>query len=221
MALVVKLFNSSQKRWAILIMFICIGLAFVQMQMPAHFAGAKIPQTNVSVAPKKVYSADAMPAGIRPGIPLRFKIPAIGLDSAIDPVGLTSDGDLAVPKDITSAGWYQGGVRPGEPGSAVIDGHYGWIRRKAAIFNNLSKLQKGDEIDITDDVGVANAFVVRGSRQYLPGEKATAVFQSDDGKAYLNLITCQGMWESSQRTYSTRLVVFAVMKPKLAHEPSP
>jgi hypothetical protein len=40
-------------------------------------------------------------------------------------------------------------------------------------------------------------------------EEAFGVFNSADGKAHLNLITCEGKWNALEHRYSDRLVVFA------------
>jgi len=40
-------------------------------------------------------------------------------------------------------------------------------------------------------------------------EDATDVFSSTDGKAHLNLVTCDGIWNKNTAQYSQRLVVFA------------
>lgn len=146
---------------------------------------------------------------LKPGLPIRLKIPKINVDTTIETVGLTSQGDMGVPKGIENTGWYMFGPRPGEKGSAVIDGHYGWIDGKSAVFNNIDKLLKGDILYIEDEKGVITKFVVSASRTYSPSDDAEAVFRSNDGKAHLNLITCQGTWDNSERTYSNRLVVFA------------
>lgn len=144
----------------------------------------------------------------QPGLPLRLKIPKIGVDAGIDYVGLTPEGDLDVPKSYESGGWYKDGPHPGAPGSAVIDGHFGRADRQPAIFDKLNQLQKGDELYVTDVKGTIITFVVTGSRSYNPGEDATAVFRSTDGVARLNLITCQGTWDGTQNGYVARLVVF-------------
>lgn len=145
----------------------------------------------------------------KPGLPLRLKIPKLSVDAAIDYVGLTPEGDLDVPRGYDSGGWYKDGPHPGEPGSAVIDGHFGRADGKAAIFDDLHTLQKGDKINVTDVKGATTTFTVTGLRTYNPGEDATAVFRSDDGVARLNLITCQGGWDNSQNSYAARLVVFS------------
>lgn len=139
---------------------------------------------------------------------MRLKIPVIGVDSAVIPVGLTSDGAMGVPKGPAEVAWFNLGPRPGENGSAVIAGHYGWENNIPAAFDNLHKLHKGDKISIGDENGVVTTFVVRETRIYGKDEIAPEVFSSSDGKAHLNLITCAGVWNKAEKTRSERLVVF-------------
>jgi LPXTG-site transpeptidase (sortase) family protein len=143
------------------------------------------------------------------GLPIRLKIPDINVDSAIEYVGLTTDGIMDSPKAIENVAWFELGKRPGENGSAVIAGHYGWEDGKGAVFNNLYKLQKGDKIYIEDDKGTTISFVVQESKKYDPKADASDVFASYDGKSHLNLITCMGAWDKTAGSYSERLIVFA------------
>lgn len=146
---------------------------------------------------------------LQPGLPVHLKIPKISVDSAIVHVGLTPQGDLAAPKAYENGGWYKDGPRPGEQGSSVIGGHYGRVNNKPSIFDNLHLLQKGDKIFITDEKGKPTTFIVTGSRSYSPSEDAAAVFRSGPGTVRLNLITCQGDWDSNQQSYTSRLVIFS------------
>ncbi|TSC65123.1 MAG: peptidase C60 sortase A and B [Parcubacteria group bacterium Gr01-1014_91] len=143
------------------------------------------------------------------GLPVRLKIPVINVDAGIEYVGITSDGAMGVPKSPESAGWFQFGPRPGETGSAVIDGHFGWRDNAPAVFDNLDSLRVGDRLYIEDDTGATVTFIVRETRLYNPREDAGSVFNSSDGKAHLNLITCEGVWDAVSESYSKRLVVFA------------
>jgi hypothetical protein len=61
---------------------------------------------------------------------------------------------------------------------------------------------------IEDEQGVSTSFVVRETRTYGNKDDASAIFQSNDGKAHLNLITCAGVWDKIAKMYSKRLVVF-------------
>jgi LPXTG-site transpeptidase (sortase) family protein len=146
---------------------------------------------------------------INPGLPLRLKIPGINVDVAIEQVGLTSNGEMGVPNGPDDVAWFELGPRPGENGSAVIAGHYGrWKNGEGSVFDDLNKLRKGDILYIEDDMGVTISFVVRESRSYYPDEDASDVFNLNDGKPHLNLITCEGVWDEILKSYSERLVVF-------------
>ena len=142
------------------------------------------------------------------GLPAHFKIPVADIDTAIYYVGLTSDGAMDIKNDPIQVAWYEFGPRPGEVGSAVIAGHYGWTNGVGSVFNNLHDLVKGDQVIITDNNGVSTVFIVRESKKYNPDAETSDIFKSSDGKAHLNLITCGGTWINSKNTYSDRLVVF-------------
>ena len=145
-----------------------------------------------------------------PGLPVRLKIPRIGVDAALEHVGLAADGSVDIPKNQDDAAWFNLGPRPGDNGSAVITGHYGvWKGGLPTVFNNLYKLRKGDKLYIKDSNGMTITFTVREVRSYGENEAAPAVFASSDGRSHLNLITCQGIWNKTSKSYSKRLVVFA------------
>jgi sortase (surface protein transpeptidase) len=59
---------------------------------------------------------------------------------------------------------------------------------------------------VKDDTGTTIPFVVREIRIYNPGY-AEEVFSSNDG-VHLNLVTCDGVWDGSTKSYTKRLVVF-------------
>lgn len=141
-------------------------------------------------------------------LPIHLKIPTINVDADFEYVGLTRDGAMDAPKGPAPVGWYSLGPRPGDIGSAVIDGHSGWKNNIPAVFDNLYKLKKGDEIYIENDTGVTTTFIVREIRKYDPNADASDVFISNDGKSHLNLITCTGIWNETTKSRSERLVVF-------------
>lgn len=148
----------------------------------------------------------------RPALPVRLKIPRIKVDAGIEYVGFTPDGAMDIPKGPDNVGWLDIWPRPGEIGNAVIAGHYGTKNGKGSVFDELYKLRKGDELYIEDEKGEEIVFVVRESRRYDSNADASRVFGSDDGKAHLNLITCEGNWNKTAKSYSSRLVVFADKK---------
>lgn len=149
------------------------------------------------------------PATKPAGVPTHITISSIAVDAAIESVALAKDGSMGVPKDPMDTGWYEPGPRPGDVGSAVIDGHVNWFNGAKGVFENLRKVKAGDVITVQNDTGEVTRFVVRETRMYAAAEDATAVFFSQDGKAHLNLITCDGAWDKGAKQYTERLVVFA------------
>ena len=141
------------------------------------------------------------------GIPARLIIPAINVDANIQYVGVTPKGAMEVPNNTSDVGWFKLGSRPGKKGSAVISGHFDGKNGEPAVFTNLNKLKKGDKLYIKDDKGISIAFVVRESRIYNPGY-ADEVFSLNDG-THLNLVTCDGVWDGTKKSFTKRLVVFA------------
>ncbi len=142
------------------------------------------------------------------GKPVRLKIPSINIDATLEYVGLTPDGAMDVPKGPGNLAWFDLGPRPGDRGTAVISGHYGWKNNTPAVFDNLYKLKVGDKVYVEEETGATTTFVVRESRRYKENDRTTNVFGSTDAESHLNLITCEGIWNSAEKSYSDRLVVF-------------
>ena len=142
------------------------------------------------------------------GLPVRLKIPKINVDAPVEYVGLTSDGAIDAPKGPVNVAWFSLGPRPGESGSAVIVGHYGWKNSIPAAFDNLSRLRKGDKIYVEDEKGETITFVVRELRSFDENGDASVMFGSTDDKAHLNLVTCGGVWNKARKSYSNRLIAF-------------
>lgn len=140
-------------------------------------------------------------------LPVRLIIPNINVNATVKDVGVTSKGIMGVPKNAMDAGWFNLGPRPGEMGSAVIAGHLNGESGQEAVFTNLNKLVKGDQLYVENDKGEIFTFVVRESRIYGLGY-ADDVFSRNDG-VHLNLVTCDGVWDGGIKSYSKRLVVFS------------
>jgi hypothetical protein len=145
-----------------------------------------------------------------PAKPARLIIPAIGVDAAIQSVGLfwNGDGEMGIPSNFTDVAWYNGGPRPGMPGNAVIDGHLDGRNVKEAVFYNLGKLKPGDLVEVVDQNGKTWQFQVVRLAMYDYNASTTDIFSGDLSQARLNLITCAGDWIKSQNLYNQRVVVF-------------
>lgn len=186
----------------------CIGIAiaFTVSFLLIYTLPAERLQT-VEV-PQQPVELIAEPTVTGPGLPSRIRIPGISVNAALEHVGLTAEGEAGVPQDPANAAWLDAGPRPGEIGTAVIDGHYGWSNDVRAVFDDLHLVQIGDSIYVDDETGASIQFIVREIRTYGESDETSDVFFATDGGAHLNLITCEGAWSAARGSYSDRLVVF-------------
>ncbi|MEX1051960.1 MAG: class F sortase [Patescibacteria group bacterium] len=206
-----KLLGSKAFAWASLLVGILLigGLTAIFISNTKS-RSAVVPSDLIVPTQAVAALSTPSPKKIIPSIarPKRLKIPSLKIDAVIASVGLTPGGAMEVPKDIAETAWFSLGPRPGEIGSAVIAGHFGWRNNRPAVFNYLSKLRPGDKLDVVDENGAVTTFVVRELRSYAPNADASDVFVSNDGKSHLNLVTCEGVWNIAKQTYPSRFIVF-------------
>jgi LPXTG-site transpeptidase (sortase) family protein len=140
---------------------------------------------------------------------MQILIPSLKQTIPVTPVGLASSKEVAVPSNTDYAGWYKHGVRPGQVGSAILDGHNQVLNKGKGVFGDIHKLKAGDDIYVQDDTQIAKHFVVVSNEAYDANKAPLArIFNATD-KAHLNLITCTGKWNKLSRSYSQRLIVYA------------
>lgn len=138
--------------------------------------------------------------------PVNVSIPSIGLNDAVQKMGILKNGELAVPSGNTqNVGWYAAGTVPGQVGSAVFDAHV------FAALKNLRNVSVGDSIYVTDADGTVLRFVVETTKVFKLGDlSANYLFNRADARR-LTLITCAGQLTPDHSTYTERLVVSAVL----------
>ena len=141
--------------------------------------------------------------------PVRIQIPALLVDSVVDPVGVASDGQMAIPEDVDRIGWYRFGPTPGEAGSAVIAGHVDDREQGLGVLAPLRDAAVGAEIVLTnaDGTGTRWRIVSREliSKQALPLDRLF----TRTGPPRLTLITCGGPFLPEYRSYRDNVVVVA------------
>lgn len=143
-----------------------------------------------------------------PAQPARLQIPAIGVDAQIEAVGRGDDDGMGLPSGWETTAWYALGSRPGQMGNSVIAGHFNTPRDRPAVFWNLGKLTPGDEVLVEESDGTRHIFQVTTVASYPFDDAPLAhIFGFNPYVRALNLITCAGEWNRSDRNYSQRLVV--------------
>ena len=162
---------------------------------PEPAAQASIPVPQIPVASSSV--------------PIRFIIPSLHINAAVQEVGLNAMGNMMAPDNFTDVAWYKYGPTPGTKGSAVIDGHVDNGLGLAGVFKNLNKLQTGSDIFVIPKKGPELHFVVTDIKVYPYDAVPTDLLFNQNDAARLNVITCEGGWVSGGDTYDHRLVVFS------------
>jgi LPXTG-site transpeptidase (sortase) family protein len=148
-------------------------------------------------------------------VPNRIRIPAIGVDAPVVPVGLNPDGSMEVPA-ASDVGWYELGVRPGGPeGSSVLAAHVDYAGQRGAFYD-LRSLEVGAELEVTGPDGLPLRYVVNERLQVDKDELPTQELFRVTGTPTLTLITCGGSFDRSVRHYEDNIVVRAVPLPAAA-----
>jgi len=153
----------------------------------------------------------APPAG--PSLPERLRVPSIGVDALLLPVGIEPDGSVQVPpaERTDVAGWYAPGPTPGETGNAVLVGHVDSRMAGAGVFFELGRLRPGDELTVNRHDGSVGRFRIDGVESYPKAAVPGDLVFGPTATPGLRLITCGGEWDSGRRSYTDNVVAYATL----------
>ncbi len=171
-----------------------------------HLVGSS---TATSGTAKKVAAQTRV---IPANYPSRLTVPSLGINANIQETTLNGRGAMGVPTNFTDVAWYSRGIVPGDMGTAVIDGHYDNGLGLNGVFKHLGGLKQGDDIFIQTHDGTTLHFRVTSVEQ-IPYDDPDAkkVFDPQQMRSEIKLVTCGGSWVPEDRTYSQRVVVTAVL----------
>ncbi len=141
--------------------------------------------------------------------PLSFAIPALDLAGPLGELRPAENGELLAPDDPGLAGWYAGGVVPGDVGPAVIGGHVD-SRRGPGVFAALRSLEPGDTVSVTRSDGSSVRFAVTRVQEMPKAQFPTEAVYAPTPRPELRLVTCGGRFDRAARSYTDNVVVDAV-----------
>ncbi|MFE0206876.1 class F sortase [Streptomyces sp. NPDC058985] len=153
--------------------------------------------------------ADPTAASLDRSAPTEVHIPAIGVSSTLEDLGLDRGGVMETPRNPGLAGWYTPGPTPGQQGPAVIAGHVTWNGDRS-IFYRLAELSAGDTVTVDREDGRTVTFTVDRVEQYPKNEFPTVDVYRNLDHAGLRLITCAGDYSADGR-YADNIVVYATL----------
>jgi LPXTG-site transpeptidase (sortase) family protein len=142
-------------------------------------------------------------------VPVRVRIPSIGVDAPLETLSVDADNALQPPVAWDAAGWYDQSPVPGERGPSVIAGHL-VAPDGPAVFVDLASLVPGDPVDVERaDGSVATFTVDRTISAERTDSFPTSEIYGPTPDAQLRLITCDGEYDPSRGHWTRNMVVFA------------
>jgi sortase (surface protein transpeptidase) len=163
----------------------------------------------------------AVPLALPPSEPLAIDIPAIGVHSKVQYLGLASDGTLEVPAPgplYNQAAWYRYSPTPGSLGPAIISGHVDSLKDGPSVFFRLGDLRPGDDVTVTRADGRAARFKVDAVRVYPKDRFPSQLVYGNTDHAALRLLTCGGPFDRASRHYVDNIIVFASLVSSTGEE---
>lgn len=140
-------------------------------------------------------------------VPVRLRIPALGMSVQVGTLGLNADGTVQVPSGTTQPGWFDRGPTPGQLGSAVLLGHVDSYRGPGVFFQ-LRTLAAGDQVDVDLADGDTAQFTVDSVEQFSKQAFPDQRVYGSHGSSALQLVTCGGIFDHQTGSYLSNVVVF-------------
>ncbi len=143
--------------------------------------------------------------------PTRVVIPEVGIDMAIEPVGVLDDGAMQIPANVAVAGWYRfGSDLASAAGTTVLAAHVDSLEYGLGPFARLTEMSAGSRITVFDTTGTPHDFVLTAARETAKADLPIADVFDRQGAPRLILITCGGAFDRQSLTYADNVILTAV-----------
>ena len=146
---------------------------------------------------------------VPPQVPRSVRLPS-GVQLPVRAVGTDRDGELRVPDDARSAGWWRGGSRVGDAsGKTLLAAHVDAPRQGLGPYAELYATHPGARVVLRSD-DLAQVFRIRSvrlvPRRSVAGRPA---LYSARGVRRLVLVTCAPPYDARHGGYQNLVVVIA------------
>src|SRR5919198_4448787 len=128
--------------------------------------------------------------------PNRIEIPKIHARAPIIPVGTTPDGELEVPLNPRTVGWWRYGAKPGATvGTAILAGHINYAGVNGSMAE-IGRLNPGDDVFVfgkqNAQAGHEVRFTVTGVRKYPKTHLPYPKIFDQKSVGRIAIVTCGG-----------------------------
>ena len=146
-------------------------------------------------------------------VPVRLRIPAIGVNASVIPVGVATTGELGIPADPAVVGWWAGGASPGQPaGATVLVGHIDSAASGPGALFRLAGLRPGAVVSLTAG-GRSWRYTVQALRAYSKADLPAGIIFGQRVTPRLVIVSCGGAFDSTTGHYLDNIVVYAIPVP--------
>lgn len=145
-----------------------------------------------------------------------LSIPKLNVsDARVFEVGLTADGAMQDPTNLSDVVWYNKSATPGSGGVVLLNGHNGGVTRDG-VFAQLHTLDRGDVIEVERGDGTLLRYEIRENQSMHLDEvndtgMSMMMQSAQEGKEALNIITCDGNWVPRYGQFDRRIMLRAVL----------
>lgn len=143
--------------------------------------------------------------------PTRLNYPALGVDMAVESVGMADGGEMQIPDDADVAGWYRFGSVPDRGvGSTLLAAHVNTVHQDRGALYHLDEARIGDELQVVDAAGTAHPYRVARVEHLQKATLDWLPYVTRQGPEQLVLVTCGGEWIEELGAYDENVVVVAL-----------
>jgi LPXTG-site transpeptidase (sortase) family protein len=185
------------------------GAVWLAQRPPPLPAAVAVAPAPVAVSASGVAATTPAAAPEEPAAPIRIRLPTLGTDAPVVPVGVDERGEMAVPDDVRTVGWYRFGPVPGTAGSSVLAGHVDDRIQGRGAFYRLVELAPGDPVLVGSADGTERRYLVADVERVDKTRLPTAQLFARDGPPLLTLITCGGEFDRAAGHFRDNVVVHA------------
>ena len=126
-----------------------------------------------------------------------------------------SDGFMGLPQGKDDVVLYDFSIHPplggspGRGGTSILAGHLDYLPNFRGVFWDLAKAREGDIIDYYREDGSRYSYQVAWVN-LIPSDELLNQYATSTDPETMILITCEGNWDTVQRNYDKRALVYAV-----------
>jgi sortase (surface protein transpeptidase) len=194
--------------WGAAVLALAVGVVALLGTLPQSVPKDVVLSAAASAAAPTGHKAAPKFPAIPTSRPVRLRIPALSINTAVGTLGLQPDHQVMVPTSTHVVDWYIDGPTPGRIGSAVMLGHVDSYLGPGTFFY-LRLLKTGDAITVTLADGIVTHFTVTKVVEYAKTSFPDRLVYGSHGIRGLQLVTCGGVFDHDTGHYESNIVVFS------------